>query len=439
MREMEEARGYKKNRIVIILVAIAGMSVYLLPYFRYYYYDAYVSYFGIDDLQMGTLGSIYGVLAIVGYVLGGWVADRVSLKLAISGSLVVTGIGAIILLMKPPFPIHVAIYALWGVTSIMTFWNPCMKSLRLLSKAEEQGRGYALFDMTRGILNFLLGLVVLAGYTALSKRIGEAGGMRALIIFYGVEAIAVGIIVYIALNARLPKELDKNEKSSNADFFKNVGRALKMPTTWCVIVVMFMTYGVIITYNYVVPYCTAAFGMSAALAAIMGYAANGFRFAGCWIGGQIADRKGLSTMMLADIILMIIGVAGILYTPRSMKFMWLLVLSIAILCMFMYSAQALHYAVLEEGEYPVEIMGAVTFIISPLGYSAESIMPLYNGWCLNHFPELTGYEMIFKTFIGMLCIAIVALLIFRHLTKDRRLYLAKLREGKATEAAAANE
>ena len=142
-------------------------------------------------------------------------------------------------------------------------------------------------------------------------------------------------------------------------------KALKMPTTWCVIVIMFMTYGVIITYNYVVPYCTAAFGMSAALAAIMGYAANGFRFVGCAIGGQIADRKGLSTMMLADVILMIVGVAGILYTPRSMKFMWMLIISIALLCMFMYSAQALHYAVLEEGEYPVEIMGAVTFIISP--------------------------------------------------------------------------
>ena len=65
-----ETRSYKKNRFVIVLVAIVGMSVYLLPYFRYYYYDAYVSYFNIDDLQMGMLGSIYGLLAIVGYALG---------------------------------------------------------------------------------------------------------------------------------------------------------------------------------------------------------------------------------------------------------------------------------------------------------------------------------------------------------------------------------
>ena len=422
-----ETRGYKQNRAVIMLVALAGMSVYLLPYFRYYYYDAYLAYFGINDLQMGTLGSIYGVLAIVGYCIGGWVADRVSLKLAISGSLVVTGLGAFVLLLKPPFAIHVGIYALWGVTSIMTFWNPCMKALRALSKANEQGRGYALFDMTRGILNFLSGLLILAAFTAVVKRVGDAKGMTALILFYGVEAILVGIAVYFALRKRLPKSLDSNtEKDTN--FGKNVLKSLKMPTTWCVIVIMFMTYGVIITYSYVVPYCTAAFGMSAALAAIMGYAANGFRFIGCWIGGQIADRKGLSTMMFADIILMIVGVLGILYTPRSMSFMWLLICSIGILCMFMYSAQALHYAVLEEGEYPVEIMGAVTFIISPLGYSAESLMPLYNGWCLNHFPGLEGYEVIFKTFVGMLCIAIVALIIFRKLTKERRMELAEMRK-----------
>ena len=33
--------GYKKNRGLILLIALAGMSAYLLPYFRGYYYDAY--------------------------------------------------------------------------------------------------------------------------------------------------------------------------------------------------------------------------------------------------------------------------------------------------------------------------------------------------------------------------------------------------------------
>ena len=84
------------------------------------------------------------------------------------------------------------------------------------------------------------------------------------------------------------------------------------------------------------------------LASIMGYAANGFRFCECWLGGQLADKKGLSNMLVADIVLMMIGVFGLLFTPRSMSFMWMLILSIALLCSFMYSAQALHYAVLEK-------------------------------------------------------------------------------------------
>ena len=81
---------YKKNRGLIILIAIAGMTIYLLPYFRYYYYDAFLVYFNIDDMQMGILGSVYGTLAIVGYCLGGWVADRFPLRHIVSGSLIIT-------------------------------------------------------------------------------------------------------------------------------------------------------------------------------------------------------------------------------------------------------------------------------------------------------------------------------------------------------------
>ena len=170
--------------------------------------------------------------------------------------------------------------------------------------------------------------------------------------------------------------------------------------------------------------------MSAALAGIMGYAANGFRFVGCFIGGQLADRKGLSAMMLVDIALMALGVLGLLFTPQSMKFMWMLILSIALLCMFMYAAQALHYAILEEGDYPLERMGAASFIITPLGYAAESVMPLYNGWCISSHEGVAGYRYIFVGFLVLLAIGFCACLAFRHFTKERRQELAKLRAAK---------
>lgn len=435
---MDNNVGYKKNRPIILLIALAGMTAYLLPYFRYYYYDAYLAYFGINDLQMGALGSVYGALAIVGYCLGGWVADRAPLKIVVPGSLVVTGAAGLVLLTKPAYPVHVAIYAIWGITTILTFWNPLMKVLRTLSRSEEQARGYALFDMGRGILNFGSGLLIMAAFTALCRVVGDTRGMTGLIVFYALEAIIVGVICYFALRNRLP-DFTKTSKEKDTNFAREVLKALKMPTTWMLVIIMFTTYGVIISYTYVVPYCTAAFGMSAALAGIMGYAANGFRFAGCWIGGQIADRKGLSSMMLADLVLMAVGVAGLLVTPKSMKFMWMLIISIAILCMFMYSAQALHYAIMEEGNYPIETMGAATFIITPLGYGAESIMPLFNGWCLSTFDGISGYRVMFTGFLILIAIGFLACMGYRHFTKERRAELAELRKAggsAATEAEA---
>ena len=100
----------------------------------------------------------------------------------------------------------------------------------------------------------------------------------------------------------------------------------------------------------------------------------------------------------------------------------------AILCMSMYSAQALHYAVMEEGSYPVETMGAATFIITPLGYGAESVMPLFNGWCLSTFDGVLGYRYMFGGFLVLLAIGFIACLIFRACTKERRAELARLRK-----------
>jgi len=114
--------------------------------------------------------------------------------------------------------------------------------------------------------------------------------------------------------------------------------------------------------------------------------------------------------------------------PESMKMIGLLICFIGILCMAQYSAQALHYAVLEEGNYPVETMGAATFLITPLGYAGESIFPLFNGWCLSHFDGNTGYQVMFTGFVIVSLIGAAALVIFQKLTKSRRAELAEMRK-----------
>lgn len=429
-------RSYKKNRIVIMLIGLAGMTAYMLPYLRWYYYDAYMAYFNVNDMQMGVIGSVFGTIAIIGYCAGGWVADRFSLKIIVPGSLLVTGLGGLLLLTRPSFGLHVAIYAVWGITSILTFWNPLMKCLRALVNSDEQARSYALFDMTRGLLNFLSGLAFAAVFTAVASSAagGDAAGLRMIITCYTVWAVVVSVIVFFALKDRLPdftKAVKEAGGNADAEFAKNVWRVLKMPTTWLLIIPMFASYSVICSYSYVVPYCTSMFGMSAGLAAVMGYLAQAFRIGGCFIGGQLADRKGLSLVYGADVALMAVGVLGLLICPKDTSFIWVLVISIGILAMSMYSAQALHYAVMEEGAYPVETMGAATFIITPLGYAGESLMPLFNGWCLNNHEGMDGYRIMFTGFIVLCIVGLVAILIFRKVCAARIQELKELRAANA--------
>lgn len=66
----------KKNMPTLIILIISGALIYALPYFRNYYYDAFVESFGITNTQMGALGSAYGGFSIIAYALGGFCADR---------------------------------------------------------------------------------------------------------------------------------------------------------------------------------------------------------------------------------------------------------------------------------------------------------------------------------------------------------------------------
>ena len=82
----------KGNMWRLIILAIAGSLIYGLPYFRTYYYDAYLEAYNLTNTQMGALGSMFGIFGMISYLFGGVVADFISPKKLISISLILTGV-----------------------------------------------------------------------------------------------------------------------------------------------------------------------------------------------------------------------------------------------------------------------------------------------------------------------------------------------------------
>jgi predicted MFS family arabinose efflux permease len=77
----------------LLLIIIAASAVYELPYIRYYYYDVMKEALGVSHTQMGTLMSAYGIVAMICYFPGGWLADRISCRKLLAFSLAGTGLG----------------------------------------------------------------------------------------------------------------------------------------------------------------------------------------------------------------------------------------------------------------------------------------------------------------------------------------------------------
>ncbi|MFR9059045.1 MFS transporter [Eubacterium callanderi] len=128
----------KKRFLILFTLILAGSTMYELPYLSYSYYDVIIRALDITNTQLGTLMSIFGLVAMFGYFPGGWVADRFKSKYLLTFSLISITICGVILSTFPPFPVLAVIYAWYGFSTSVIFWSAMLKATRQLGDSSEQ-------------------------------------------------------------------------------------------------------------------------------------------------------------------------------------------------------------------------------------------------------------------------------------------------------------
>ncbi|MFE4353682.1 MFS transporter [Peribacillus butanolivorans] len=425
----------RKNIPTLVILIIAGEMIYTLPYFRNYYYDVFLNAFHLTNTQMGTLGSAYGVCCLISYIFGGYVADRWRTKHLLSISLFATGILGFTLLLYPPYPVLLLIYAAWGITSIMTFWVALIKAVRSLASENEQGKAFGFFEGGRGAAKVIESALVLGLFAFLAKQLSDKLALSSVIIFYSVMCILLGIMIML-----LYKEPDGNNSSDEIKEKVNkkfdwaiLLRILKMPTTWLAAILILTSYAMINSFYYITPYATAAFGASTIIAAALGYFSQYCRPIGSFGSGIIGDRIGISNMVIIGYCVLAIGLAALIVLPGKPSFILLLLVFIAIIYISMYALQATHFAILVEGDYPVETTGTVAMPLMIIGYSGEIFMPIVAGACLDHWSGTDGYKVLFTILLALTIVGLITAIIWQRVTKEKRTEIAlQKREMKAS-------
>lgn len=420
----------KRNLPTLLILIIAGEMIYTLPYFRNYYYDVFLEAFNLTNTQMGSLGSAYGICCIISYIFGGYVADRFKTKHLLSLSLIMTGALGFTLLLYPPYPVLLVIYGAWGITSIMTFWVALIKAVRSLAASNEQGKAFGFFEGGRGLAKVIESALVLAMFAFVAKKLTDSMALTSVIIFYSVICISLGLIILFIYREPVSNAAVEAGEAADQTKFKwpVLFKILKMPTTWLAAILILTSYSMINSFYYITPYATAAFGASTVIAAALGYFSQYCRPIGSFSSGIIGDRIGISNMVIIGYCVLAAGLVALILLPGKPSLILLLLIFIAVIYISMYALQATHFAILVEGDYPVETTGAVAMPLMIVGYSGEVFMPIVAGACLDHFGGIEGYKVLFGILLGLTILGLLTAIVWQRMTRVKRKEIAAVKK-----------
>lgn len=402
-----------RNFIAILLVAAGGAIIYGLPYFRYDYYDAYLEVYNLTNTQMGVFGSIFGIFGMVSYLFGGYLADRFSIRMLLTLSLIGTGLGGFLHLLPLSFGALVCLYAFWGFTSLFAFWPACVKAVRVLSSVDDQGKAFGWFEGGRGVAAAVMAPLAVIIFRLGVNKLDDATGMKYVIIFYSIITIISGLLVFWKMN-------DENIGESDKLSFKEIGKVLRLPAVWIIGIVTFCNYVFTLSLYYFTPYATGILGMTVTLGATLAAVKRFLSPLSNVGGGYIADKVGTGNLLLVSFLAMAAGTLAILFLPLSSSSILVFTILFLVIYFFYNVNYALTWAMMSEGNIPEQYSGTAAGIISTVGYLPEIFCSLLAGILIDGYPGVTGFRYYFGFLIVMLLIGAGVVLVWKRYLKKQK-------------------
>jgi nitrate/nitrite transporter NarK len=393
--------------LVMAVLGLSGMVIYLLPFLREIYYEPLQRALNINNTQSGMLTSVFGMTSMATYLLGGWVADRVSARLLIAMSLILTGLLGLFFATFPSYRVALVIHALWGVTVTGMMWGALIKATREWAPPEEQGKAFGLLEAGRGISEAAVATLFVWIFSRLG---GDVPAFSKIIILYSIMHIALGFVAWRVI-APGPPIRDSGGRAGLGDFVT----AMKLPAVWLIGVVVMTSYCAYWGAYYFTPYATAVFGMSIVAAGAIGAGKVWLKPGAAAIAGFIADKVGVWQTVGVCFVVLIFSFAGFAILPGGASLVILMICNITIASIAIFAHRGVYFALLEECRISPAMTGTATGLISMIGYTPDIFMPLLGGVLLDGYPGATGYHYYFGFIAGLSVVGLAATLIIGRL------------------------
>lgn len=400
-----------KQYLLLILLGMAGGTIYDFPYIKYIFYNQMLSSMHINNTQLGILTSIYGIGCLILYIPGGILADKMRSKNALVISLFGTAALAVVFGMTLNFVVAIIVWILLALSSAFIFWSAIIKAIRLVGGEENGGKMYGIYYAANGLSAAILNFLALAVYGKVGN--GKFGMAAASITM----ALVIGIIA-ILLVIFLPNQDAQIGDQDNSPKLKDFKQVVFNPSVWVIAVVFFMTYGLFSGVSYLTPYLADVVGVSNQTSSMLGIVRNYVFLLLAPVSGIIADRFFHSTLRWFTVGYVILAVSLIviaLSTALPMGVIIILSLIPGIMALGLYGIQ---FSIIGESKIPLSLMGATTGFVSLIGYLPDMVMPTVFGRILDS-QKNHGYSTVFLILAAFALVASLGSVVIYKLNQSR--------------------
>lgn len=364
-------------------LVLAGGVIYTLPYLRQTFHRGLREALDLTNAELGNLNSLFGVVAMLAYFPGGWLADRVSARLLLALSLLATGVAGLWYAQFPSYEVMLGIHAFMGVSTILTFWAALIKATRAWGGRHEQGRAFGILDGGRGVVEAILAMVATGVFAWFGSG---ARGLSTAITMYAVAHLVAAALVAILA----PDGGRSTSRPSESEGWRKRLVVLRMPVVWMHAGVIFFAYCAFWGTHDFNAFAVEGLGQSEVFGATLATFRTWLRPVAAIAAGVFADRLRSSTVIGASFLVAAAGFVALAAHPKdALVLLWI---DVSVVALAVFALRGIYYALLEEARLPMHLTGTAVGFVSVLGYTPDIFVPQLTGWLFDTYPGAEGHR-----------------------------------------------
>lgn len=416
----------KQSVFIILLLILAGEAIFVLPFvLARIFRPTFLEVFAINNFELGSCFSVYGVVALVSYFLGGSLADKYAPRTLMAMALLMTALGGFYMATFPSYLSLKILFGYYGFTTIFLFWAPMIKATRVWGGANKQGLAFGFLDGGRGLVAASFGsLGVLVFSYMITVDVSEASLLEQqeafkYVIWTSSAFISlIGIPVYYFLKplSENTETIQNQKKVYTLENFKSV---LKHPSVWLMMLIILCAYVGYKTTDIFGLYAKDVLGYDDIKSAEISTHLLYIRPLTGIIIGLLADKTRASLWIIIGFAIMLLSSLIFASGVISESTVGLFLISIIFMAIGVYATRVLYFAIMEEAKLPLAITGTAVGFISVVGYTPDIFTGPLIGALLDNSPGELGHQHVFIAMAIFSLIGFLATITFSMVTKNK--------------------